>query len=140
MASAVVYNALNAAITAAWTHTPIRLPATPADAPADNSAFLSVTYPLGIEYLASLGGVGSSVWRNEGGVRIALCLPSSIALNDPSQSWLERIDALRAALRGKLFGTVHTFEAGPPIIDESADQDAYFVLSFVVTYMADVIG
>lgn len=140
MASAFVYEALNAAIAAAWTHTPIRWPGSPSDPPRDNSPFISVTYPVGIEYQASMGAPGFNRWRNEGGVRIALALPSSLELNNSAQPWLTRIDALRAALRGKLFGTVHTFEAGPPIIDEGSDVGGYFVVSFAVAYMADVIG
>lgn len=140
MASSAVYAALNAAIAAAWPHTTIRSANSIADAPISGSAFLTVTYPFARERQASMGAPGANRWRTEGGVRITLSIPSGDDPDDAAAPWLTRLDALRAALRGKIFSGVQTFGASPPIMDESSDQGAFFVISFAVEYFADVIG
>lgn len=140
MASAAVYAAFSAAIAAAWPHSTIRLPNSIADAPISGVAFLTVTYPFARERQASFGAPGANRWRTEGGVRITLSIPAGDDPDDAASPWLTRLDALRDALRGKIFSGVQTFGASSPIMDESSDQGAFYVISFAVEYFADVIG
>lgn len=140
MASAAVYATFKAVIEAAWTHTPIKFPNAPADAPLSNTAFLTVSFPFSRERQASTGAPGANRWRTEGGMLVELSIPVGDDPNDAAAPWLSRIDALRAALRGKLLSGIETFGASPAIMDESGDRGAYFVVSFAVEYLADVIG
>lgn len=140
MASAAVYATLNAAISSAWTHTPIKFPNSQSDAPMSGEAFLTVSYPFSRERQASTGAPGANRWRTEGGLLIQLSIPAGDDPNDAAAPWLTRLDALRQALRGKLISGVETFGASSPIMDESSDRGAYYVVSFAVEYLADVIG
>lgn len=140
MASASVMTALDAAIAAAWSHTPIMGPNEAGALPDDGTALLIVTYPVADETMLTVGAPGANVWREEGAVRVVLSVPVGMGLALDGVSWPERIDALRAALRGKVFGGVVTYEAPPPATNDQSDRGAYFDLSFAVPYQFDLIG
>jgi fermentation-respiration switch protein FrsA (DUF1100 family) len=140
MPSTPVSETIGAAIQAAWTHTPIRVGNAAANAPADGSAFLTVMYVSARERQISTGAPGANIWRTHGGVYIELAIPSSVAPNDVEAPWMDRLEALRDALRGKVFGNVETLGASGPTEDESSDLGAYYVYSIAVEYLADVIG
>lgn len=138
MASAAVMTAIESAVAANWTHTPIVAPNGGGSVPDDGSAYLIIQYPVAVERMISIGSPGSNVWREEGGVRIVLNIQAGTGLG----SWPARIDALRAALRGKTFadGAITTWEASPTASDDRNDDGAYYVMSFAVAYQADLIG
>ena len=138
--TAFIRDALNAAVSAAWPYTGITLPNERAEPPADGSAWLALSYPVLTETMMTVGAPGANLWRQEGGLRVALFVPIGSGIDSPGAPWDSRIDDLRAALRGKVFGPVTTFEASPPITDNTNDMGAYYELSFVVVFQADVIG
>ena len=140
MASTPVSVTLGAAIEAAWTHTPIRVGASAANAPADGTAFLTVMYVAAREHQISTGAPGANRWRTNGGLYIELAIPAGDAPNDAEAPWMDRLEALRDALRGKFFGNIETLGASGPTEDESSDLGAYYVYSIAVEYLADVIG
>lgn len=135
MASAAVMTAVEARLAANWTHTPIVSP-NQADQvpPADGTAFLAVQYPVSEETQASIGSPGANVWREEGAFRFVLHLPRGTGLGE----WPSRLDALRAAFRGKVFDGVRTYGTNPP--GEDGIRGAYELHSFSVAYEFDLIG
>ena len=140
MASSAAMTALDAAVTAAWPHTPIHFPNVAGAVPNDGSPLLIVTYPVANETMLTVGAPGANVWREEGAVRVVLSLPIGMGLTQDGVSWPERIDALRAALRGKVFGGVVTYEATPPATNDQSDRGAYFDLSSALAYQIDITG
>ena len=140
MASSAAMTALDAAITAAWPHTPIHFPNVAGAVPNDGSPLLIVTYPVANETMMTVGAPGANVWREEGAVRIVLSLPVGMGLTQDGVSWPARLDDLRAALRGKIFGEVVTFEATPPATNDQSDRGAYFDLSSALAYQIDITG
>ena len=139
--------AINGLVAANWTHTPIRAAGVEGTVPQDNSAFLSVQYPVATEEQITVGAPAANVWRQSGGARVVVLLPIGVDVLDAAEPWMERIDTLRAALRGKmidggpsLLGPIRTQEASPPVINDTNDQGAYFEVAFVVTYQADYLG
>lgn len=140
MASSAAMTALDAAITAAWPHTPIHFPNVAGAVPNDGSPLLIVTYPVANETMLTVGAPGANVWREEGAVRVVLSLPVGMGLTQDGVSWPARLDDLRAALRGKIFDGVVTFEATPPATNDQSDRGAYFDLSSALAYQLDIIG
>jgi hypothetical protein len=142
MASLTVMTAIEALIAANWTHTPIQALNNIGKVPDDGSAFLVVTYPIATETLISVGAPGSNIYREEGACRVALAVPIGHGVNPAAAPWAQRVDALRAALRGQLFaeGAGVTWEASPPVVNNENDDGAYFELSFAVPYRFDVAG
>jgi len=140
MASSAAMTALDAAITAAWPHTPIHLPNVAGAVPNDGSPLLIVTYPVANETMLTVGAPGANVWREEGAVRVVLSLPVGMGLTQDGVSWPARLDDLRAALRGKIFDGVVTFEATPPATNDQSDRGAYFDLSSALAYQLDITG
>jgi hypothetical protein len=142
MASYAVIDAFTGMIEAAWSHTPIEGLNESAKVPSDNSAFLIVTFPVSKEEQASVGAPGANIYREEGAAHVCLAIPIGTGINAPESPWAERIDALRATLRGKTFanGAGVTWEASPPVVNEQSDRGAYFEMSFAVPYRYDVAG
>jgi hypothetical protein len=140
MASAAVMAAVDSVIAANWTHTPVFAPNVTGSVPADNTAFLTVTYPVAIEAQKSFGAPGSNTFREEGAFRIVLSVPIGTAVNPTATPWATWIDELRALFRGKTFSGVTTFEAAPARITDSSDDGAYFEMSISVAYWFDVLG
>ncbi|MBA3998948.1 MAG: hypothetical protein CTY36_00115 [Methylocystis sp.] len=142
MASYAVIDAFTAMIGAAWPHTPIMGLNESGKAPSENSAFLTVTFPVAKEEQASVGAPGANIYREEGAAHVCLAIPIGLGINPPDSPWAQRIDALRAALRGKTFadGAGVTWEASPPFVNEQSDRGAYFEMSFAVPYRYDVAG
>lgn len=140
MASSAAMTALDAAITAAWPHTPIHFPNVAGAVPNDGSPLLIVTYPVANETMMTVGAPGANVWREEGAVRVVLSLPIGMGLTQDGISWPQRFDDLRGALRGKVFGGVVTFEATPPATNDQSDRGAYFDLSSALAYQIDITG
>lgn len=140
MASSAAMTALDAAITAAWPHTPIHFPNVAGAVPNDGSPLLIVTYPVANETMLTVGAPGANVWREEGAVRVVLSLPVGMGLTQDGVSWPARLDDLRAALRGKIFDGVVTFEATPPATNDQSDRGAYFDLSSALAYQIDITG
>lgn len=139
MASAAVRSAVEARLAANWAHTPIRAPnPSLAGVPADGSAFVSVQYPLANEEQMTIGAPGANIWRETGAFRVVLAVPAATDL--AVALWPARLDALRAAFRGKVFDGVRTYEASPPIVDGATDDGAYALLSFAVVYDHDITG
>ena len=139
--SAAVYEALTAHVAANWTHTPIRLPNGTADQPADGSAWLDVQFPLAREDNVTIGGgPGNNWWREGGGLVLSLMIPIGTEVNGASEPWLERLDALRATLRGQNIDGVVTWEASPVVIGETNDHGSHFELSFAVEWENDILG
>lgn len=136
MASKAVIDAVSARLAANWTLTPIFLSNTGGGVPADNSAFLSLTFPVANEVMKSTGDPGNNVWRETGGFRIVLAAPEGTT-TDP---WAAQIDTLRAVFRGKSFAGINCFEASPPMQNDNSDIGGYFELAFVVTYHFDIRG
>jgi hypothetical protein len=142
VASLAVMTAVESLIAASWPHTPIKALNYVGTVPDDGSAFLTVTYPVATETLISVGAPGANIYREEGAFRVALAIPIGHGVNAAAAPWAQRIDTLRAALRGKLFGggAGVTWEASPPIVNDENDSGAYFELSFAVPYRFDVAG
>jgi hypothetical protein len=142
MASYAVVDAFASMIEAAWPHTPIKGLNDSAKVPSDNSAFLTVTFPVAKEEQASVGAPGANIYREEGAAHVCLAIPIGTGINPPESPWAQRIDALRGALRGRSFadGAGVTWEASPPFVNEQSDRGAYFEMSFAVPYRYDVAG
>lgn len=142
MASLAVTTAFDAMIAANWTHTPVKALNDIGKVPDDGSAFLTVTYPVAVETLISVGVPGANLYREEGAARVALAIPVGQGVSPAATPWAQRIDTLRAAMRGQTFavGAGVTWEASPPIFNDDSDDGAYFELSFAVPYRFDVIG
>ncbi len=145
--SAIVMKVVNAFVQANWTHSPIRSAGVEGSVPQDNTAFLAIQYPLATEEQITVGAPGQNVWREAGGVRIVLSVPIGTDVLDDAEPWMQRIDDLRAALRGKnldagptLLGPIRLQEASPPVTNDGNDLGAYYEVAFVVTYQADVLG
>lgn len=142
MASYAVIDAFTTMVQSAWPHTPIKVLNESGKVPSDNSAFLTVTFPVASEDQASIGAPGANIYREEGAAHVCLAIPIGVGINPPDAPWAQRIDALRAALRGKIFanGAGETFQASPPSVNEQSDKGAYFEMSFAVPYRYDVDG
>jgi hypothetical protein len=142
MASLAVMTAIEALIAANWTHTPVKALNDVGKVPDDGSAFLIVTYPVATETLISVGAPGANIYREEGAFRVSLAIPIGHGVNAAAAPWAQRIDTLRAALRGQLLagGAGVTWEASPPVVNNENDDGAYFMLSFAVPYRFDVAG
>lgn len=142
MASFAVTSAVDALIAANWTHTPIRERNAKAKIPADGAAFLVVSFPFATETPISIGAPGANIYREEGAFRIALFIPIGRGVNPPEAPWAQRLDTLRAALRGQIFagGAGVIWEAPPPIVNDDNDNGSYYELSFAVPYRYDVTG
>ncbi len=138
MASYAVVESFKTMIQAAWPHTPIDWPNETGSVPGDNSAFLIVTFPVAREEQASVGAPGANIYREEGAAHICLAIPLGIGITP----WAQRIDDLRAALRGKTFadGNGLIREASPPFMNDDSDRGAYFEMSFAAPYHYDVAG
>jgi hypothetical protein len=142
MASYVVIDAFTSMIGAAWPHTPIKDLNDSGKAPHDNSPFLIVTFPVAKEEQASVGAPGANIYREEGAAHVCLAIPIGMGINPPLSPGAKRIEALRAALRGRTFaeGAGVTWEASPPFVNEQSDRGAYFEMSFAVPYRYDLSG
>lgn len=142
MASYAVVDAFTIMIEAAWPHSPIMGLNDSCKVPSDNSAFLTVTFPVATEEQASVGAPGANIYREEGAAHVCLAIPIGLGINPPESPWAQRIDVLRAALRGRTFaeGAGVTWEASPPVVNEQSDRGAYFEMSFAVPYRYDVAG
>ena len=82
MASAAVVTAIQAALAANWTATPIVQPNFASLVPDDGSAFLVLEFPpVGGETQITLGPQGSRVFREEGAFLLTLCIPLGIGVN-----------------------------------------------------------
>lgn len=138
--SAAVMSAIGGLIAANWTHTPIIEPNMAGNLPADGSAFLTVQYPVASEEMLTLGAPGANFWRESGGARVVLSIPSGKGVNQVGAPWMDRLDALRAALRGKNTNGVITWEPSPVTFDDRSDDGAYFELTFAIEFQFDVIG
>jgi len=138
--SAAAKTAINALVAANWAHTPITEANKAGGLPADGSAFLTVQYPVADEEMMTIGAPGANVFRDSGGARIVLSIPSGKGTNDVSAPWETRLDALRAALRSKNTNGLITWEPSPVTYDSSSDDGAYFELTFAIEYQVDVIG
>jgi hypothetical protein len=139
MASKLVMDAVEARLATAWTHTVIVTPNTNAGAPPDGGAFLSVQYPVASEEQMSIGAPGANVFREEGVARFIIHVPTG----EGRTGWDEKVDALRAAFRGKVLdddGHIRTYEASPPIANDENDEGNYYAMSFGVRYTADIHG
>lgn len=141
MASAAVVTAIEAAIAANWTATPIILPNQESLAPDDGSAFLVLEFPpVGDETQITIGQPGTRIFREEGAILLTLCVPLGIGLNATATPWLTQFDALRAALRGQNFANVNTLAASPAHENGESDRGAYFELQTAIPYYFDING
>lgn len=133
MASFEVMQDVEARLAANWAYTPIVTPNTGGGAPADNTAFLVLTYPVSTEEPISIGAPGANFHREEGAFHICLQIPIGTSINTPI-AWGDRISALMAVFRYVKFGVVETIGFEGPNIDDESDQGGYFELSFAVGY------
>ena len=139
MASSAVVSAVEAQVAANWTYTPIILPNQEGLVPNDGSAFLVLEFPpVGDEKQISIGAVGQRVFREEGAFVLTLCVPIGGGVNPTATPWLDRLDALRAALRGQAFANVNTLGASPAHENGQSDRGAYYELATAVAYYADL--
>jgi hypothetical protein len=135
MASLPVIEYFRTAITAAWTHTPIFWPNEQPFEPDNSAAYLAVEFPVASETITSIGAPGSNYVPEEGAVVIDLAIPLGAGLNPVGSPWTQRIDDLRAALRGKNSsdGAVVTFDASPSV-PMPTENVGMFTLSFAIAY------
>lgn len=138
--SAAARSAIAGLIAANWTHTPIIGANSDGKVPVDDSAFLTVTFPVADGEMLTIGAPGSNFWRETGGARVVLSIPAGKGTNEVDAPWEDRLDALRAALRGKNTNGVITWEPSPVTYDNRSDDGAYFELTFAVEFQLDVIG
>lgn len=134
MASQMVMDAVEARLSA-WTRCPIIGFNTVGEPPADASEFLRVQFPVVDETQISVGAPGSQLFREEGGIWFALCIPVGKSIK-PYGAW---IDELRDLFRAKQFDGVSTYEAPPATQDNDAENGNYVRQSFVVEYYADIL-
>lgn len=137
MASGAVTDIVTAWLTANWTATPILVANVDGSVPADGSAFAIIEFPIAAEEQISIGAVGTRVWRESGTFRFVLCAPIGSGLNDPANPWLNRIDALRAVVRGAKYQNVQTWGPGAPEPKDQSDRGAYYELSFSTEFYFD---
>ena len=139
MASAVVVTAIQTALAANWTATPIVQPNNESLVPDDGSAFLVLEFPpVGDETQITIGAQGTRIFREEGAILLTLCIPLGIGVNAVTTPWLTQFDALRAAMRGQQFGYVNTLGASPAHENGESDRGAYYELSSAIPYYADI--
>jgi len=141
MASSFVVSTVAAAVAANWSFTPLVLPNAEGLVPDDGSAFLVLEFPpVGDESQITIGAVGTRVFREEGAFVLTLCVPLGTGVNSSSAPWLDRLDALRAALRGRNFANVNTLAATPPHENGESDRGAYYELAVAIPYYFDISG
>lgn len=139
MASSFVVSTIAAAVAANWSYTPVVLPNDEGLAPDDGSAFLVLEFPpVGDENQITIGAVGTRVFREEGAFVLTLCAPIGMGVNPTASPWLDRLDALRAALRGQNFSNVNTLAATPPHENGESDRGAYYELAVAIPYYFDL--
>ena len=136
MASSAVSTAVEARVAAGWTRAPIVDPNKGDEVPSDNSAFLTITYPVADEQQISVGAPGSNVFRETGAFRFVLAVPSQTPLG----TYLGWMDELRGLFRSASFAGVETWSAPPVTIDDRNDSGGYFNLSFSVPYQFDTFA
>lgn len=136
MASKAVVDAVMARLAANWTNCPVVEMNTVRTAPAAGTPFLVVQFPVSNEEHITLGQVGQRTFREEGGFRLVLAMPSGAGLGT-GQLWS---DQLRALFRAAQFAGVNCLGAtGGPLADGNDDAN-YFKFSVVVEYYADIFA
>lgn len=135
MASLPVIEYFRTTITAAWPHTPIFWPNEGPFEPDNSGAYLSVEFRIASETIGSIGALGANYVPEDGAVDVNLSTPLGVGLNPVGAPWTQRLDALRATLRGKnsADGTVVTFGASPAT-PMPTDKVGVFTRSFAVVY------
>lgn len=106
-----------------------------AEVPDEGTPYLELQYPIATETQITVGQPGNNVYREEGACRFVMMVPSKAGL-DPFGSW---IDALRNAVRARIFAGVETFAAPPPVLDDRNARGSFFKLSFSVPFRYDIL-
>jgi Bacteriophage related domain of unknown function len=137
MASDAVMTAVEARISAAWTHTPVVTPnGATGMVPSDNTAFLAVSYPVANDEQISIGAPGNNVFREAGAFRVVLSIPVSGGRG----SYVAWLDALRANLRNAEFSGVRCWAPNSVTTNDQSDNGGYFELSFATPYFYDYLA
>lgn len=138
--SLAVITAVSARVASNWTHTPIIDPNTIGGVPADNSAFLEILYPVSTETMMSFGDYGNNAHEEIGAFRIALYIPAGIGLNPAATPWMSRMETLMAQFRGVRFSGIDCIGFVGPVVRDDSDDDAYYEISFAVSYRRMTTG
>ncbi|MFC3693125.1 DUF4128 domain-containing protein [Chenggangzhangella methanolivorans] len=105
-------------------------------APADGSAFLLVQYPVTNAEPISVGAPGENLYRDEGGARVVISVPSGSG-RDQALDWSDEIIAL---FRGHTDGHLEFLAPAGGPIDDRNDNGAYFQLTVALPYRFDQFG
>lgn len=99
---------------------------------ADRSrtAFVTLQFPYSTSAPATLGAPSGQWWMEEGSFRFVISMPKGEGLGRGPE-WAERIASL---YRGEELGDLVCLTASSPSIDDHNDGEAFFRLSFTVTY------
>ena len=138
--SMAVITAVSARVAANWTFTPIFDPNTTGGVPTDNSAFLEILYPVSTENILSFGNYGNNAHEETGAFRIGLYIPAGVGINPAATPWMSRIETLMAQFRGVRFDGIDCIGFVGPTVRDDSDDDAYYEISFAVSYRRILFG
>jgi len=136
MASLAVMDAVDARLTAFWTHCAIVVDDTTGQGPVDGSPYLTVEYPVAREDQITVGSPGANVFRETGVIRLVLVQHVGTGRGQPV-TWM---DELRALFRGKQFAGVTIFAPSPAIEDPTNYAGGKFKVSSAVPYYYDLFA
>lgn len=140
MSSLAVITAVSARVAANWNYTPIIDPNTGGGVPSDNSAFLEILYPVTTEEPLSFGNYGNNAHEEIGAFRISLFIPAGVGINPVTEPWMTRIESLMALFRGVRFSGIDCIGFVGPTVRDDSDDDAYYEISFAVSYRRIITG
>lgn len=104
--------------------------------PLDGGPFVQVQFPFGDETQATIGAPGSNVFREEGGVRFVISVPTGVGTSQA----LAIAEELRSLFRNHRNGAFRCHAAAPVTVDDTNDVPGRFLASFVVPYEFDLIS
>lgn len=105
-------------------------------APADGSPFIEVQFPVARRNNISVGAPGDNVVREDGGFRIILNVARGLGI-EQGMGWADELGSFFA---NKQFDGVNTWQADPPILDNSNDAGNYETLAVIVDFYFDTLG
>jgi len=140
MANKAVMDAVEARLDSGWSRAPrldlnADMATPPATAEESFPPFVVVEYPYSDERQVTLGGPGTSAFRETGAFRIVLSVPAG-AGREPYATWIEE---LRGLFRGARFGGVLCQAPSGSTTDDRGGPGAYWRMSFAVPYEFDFI-
>ena len=137
MANQAVVAAVCARLQANWFATSLVLPNDKnAQPPSDDSDFVTVQFPVGLETFIGMAAVGSRAMRETGAIRLVV----SVARGEGLDIGLGYCATLAGLFRLQTFSGIVCFEVSPPIDNDASGKGAYWVLSISARYQYDFLA